>query len=104
MSGTIARMERLTQVVLGPHVSEKTSAVGEQSNQVVFKVRRDASKSEIRHAVETLFEVKVASVTVMRVPGKAKRHGLHHGHRSQWKKAYVRLAEGHAIEFLGGEG
>jgi large subunit ribosomal protein L23 len=103
MSGAVARIERLTQVLLGPHVSEKTSAAVERANQVVFKVRRDASKTEILQAVEKLFEVKVANVTVSRVPGKVKRHGMRSGQRSQWKKAYVRLAPGHAIEFLGGE-
>jgi large subunit ribosomal protein L23 len=103
MSGAVSRQERLLQVLLGPHVSEKSSAAVANGNQVVFKVRRDANKSEIRQAVEKLFEVKVANVTVMRVAGKAKRHGAQSGQRSQWKKAYVRLAPGNSIEFMGGE-
>ncbi|MDH3236697.1 MAG: 50S ribosomal protein L23 [Alphaproteobacteria bacterium] len=99
----IANQERLMQVLLGPHVSEKSTAAADQSNQVVFKVRGDATKREIRRAVELLFEVKVASVSTMRVQGKAKRFGTNRGRRSDWKKAYVRLAPGQDIEFMGAE-
>ena len=95
--------ERLMTVLLGPHVSEKSTTVGEQYNQIVFKVRRDANKSEIRDAVEMLFEVKVDSVQVVNVTGKSKRFGRTMGKRSDWKKAYVTLAEGSGIDFLGAE-
>lgn len=99
----MANQERLMQVLLGPHVSEKSTAAAESGGQVVFKVRPDASKAEIRRAVELLFEVKVAGVTVTRVPGKEKRFGMRKGRRSAWKKAYVRLAPGHDIDFVGAE-
>jgi large subunit ribosomal protein L23 len=99
----VARQERLMQVLLGPHVSEKTTAAADNHNQVVFKVRPDATKREIHEAVEILFEVKVAGVTVTRVPGKVKRFGGHRGRRSAWKKAYVRLQPGHEISLMGGE-
>jgi large subunit ribosomal protein L23 len=89
-------------VLLEPHVSEKATAAAE-GNQVVFKVRTDADKAEIRQAVELMFEVKVDDVQVVRVKGKAKRFGLTPGRRSDWKKAYVRLAPGQEIDFLGGE-
>ena len=96
--------ERLMTVIKGPHFSEKASIVAEDGNQVVFKVRADASKAEIRQAVELLFEVKVEGVSVVNVKGKQKRFGRTLGRRSDWKKAYVRLAEGSQIEFLGAEG
>ncbi len=95
--------ERLMTVLLGPHVSEKSTIVSEKNNQIVFKVRRDANKSEIRDAVEMLFEVKVDSVQVVNVAGKNKRFGRTMGKRSDWKKAYVTLAEGSDIDFLGAE-
>jgi len=101
MSG-IAHQERLMTVLLGPHVSEKSTNAGE-NNQVVFKVRRDATKREIRAAVEQLFEVKVLNVTVTNVKGKEKRFSQILGRRSDWKKAYVRLAPGSDIEFLNPE-
>ena len=95
--------ERLMQVILGPHVSEKSTAVAERNKQVVFRVRRDARKQEIRRAVELLFEVEVTAVTVASMPGKAKRFGTNQGQRSALKKAYVRLAPGHDIDFVGSE-
>ncbi len=95
--------ERLMTILLGPHVSEKTTRVAEKHNQVAFRVRTDADKAEIRKAVELLFEVKVENVTVVNVKGKAKRFGQTPGRRSDWKKAYVKLAEGHDIDFLNPE-
>lgn len=95
--------ERLMTVLLEPHVSEKATLASEQGNQVVFKVRRDATKAEIGKAVEMMFEVKVEAVQVAVTKGKAKRFGATLGRRSDWKKAYVRLAPGQTIDFLGGE-
>jgi large subunit ribosomal protein L23 len=106
MSGADAKrahQERLMQVLLGPHVSEKGTALAEGSHQVVFRVRTDANKADVRAAVELLFDVKVARVTVARMPAKAKRFGTSSGTRSGWKKAYVRLAPGHDINFVGTE-
>jgi large subunit ribosomal protein L23 len=100
MSGAM-RQERLMAVIVGPHVSEKSSAVADASNQVVFKVRPDATKKEIKDAVEMLFEVKVGNVTVTNVKGKIKKHGNSQGRRKAWKKAYVRLAPGSDINFMG---
>lgn len=97
-----AHQERLMTVIRGPHLSEK-SHIAAEHNQVVLKVRKDATKAEIRQAVELLFEVKVQNVTVLNVKGKAKRFGATRGQRSDWKKAYVRLAEGSQLDFLGGE-
>lgn len=94
--------ERLLQVLIGPHVSEKSARLADNNRQVVFKVRRDATKPEIRAAVEKIFSVKVEGVTVARMHGKLKRFGQSVGHRQDWKKAYVTLAVGHDIDFASG--
>lgn len=94
-----AHQERLMTVIRGPHLSEKSHLAAE-NNQIVLKVRPDASKKEIRQAVEFLFEVEVEAVTVLNVKGKSKRFGQTRGRRNDWKKAYVRLAEGSEIETL----
>ena len=99
----LADRERLMQVLLGPHVSEKATALAEGGNQVVFKVRTDATKADVRRAVELLFEVKVERVAVTRMPAKTKRFGQRAGTRGAWKKAYVRLAPGQDINFMGTE-
>jgi len=93
--------ERLMTVLQGPLLSEKSTMAAEQHNQVVFKVRTDATKAEIRQAVELLFEVKVEGVQVLNYRGKLKRFSQTRGRRNNWKKAYVRLAEGSQIDFLG---
>jgi large subunit ribosomal protein L23 len=95
--------ERLMTVLLAPHVSEKSATVAEKANQIVFRVRRDSTKPEIKAAVELMFEVKVDAVRVVNVAGKAKRFGGRPGRRSDFKKAYVSLAEGQTIDFAGVE-
>ncbi len=92
--------ERLLKILLAPHVSEKSNRVAERYNQVVFKVTLDATKPEIRDAVELLFKVKVKGVTVVNVKGKRKRFGATYGRRSDWKKAYVSLEAGNEIDFM----
>jgi large subunit ribosomal protein L23 len=103
MSGKQLNQERLMTVLVGPHVSEKSSIVAERHNQICFKVRRDSTKKEIAQAVEMMFEVQVEKVQVSNVRGKIKRFGQTLGKRADWKKAYVTLAEGHDIDFLGAE-
>ncbi len=93
--------ERLMTVIRGPHLSEKAHIAAEK-NQVVLKVRTDATKKEIQQAVELLFEVKVENVQVVNVKGKAKRFQQTQGRRPNWKKAYVKLADGTSIEELFG--
>lgn len=93
--------ERLLTVVRAPHISEKSTNVGEAHRQIVFKVSRTATKPEIKSAVEQLFNVKVSMVTVSNVKAKTKRFGQTTGKRKAWKKAYVSLAEGHDIDFAG---
>ncbi len=94
--------ERLMQVILRPHISEKTTNVGDKYRQVVFEVLDTASKIEIKAAVEKMFEVKVEAVQVANVRGKVKRFGRTPGKRQNWKKAYVTLREGDDIDFIGG--
>jgi large subunit ribosomal protein L23 len=96
--------QRLLNVVLAPHVSEKATLAAESNNTVVFKVLKDANKEEIKAAVEKLFEVEVNSVRTLNVKGKTKRHGQSFGKRKDWKKAYVVLKEGQDIDFAGSEG
>lgn len=91
--------ERIYQVLLGPVVSEKAAVVGEAGNQVVFKVCRDADKREIKAAVQKLFNVVVEDVRTANVKGKTKRTRYGIGRTSDWKKAYVRLAQGQEIDF-----
>lgn len=94
--------ERLLKVLLAPHISEKSTMTAEQNNTVVFKVVTDATKAEVKAAVEKLFEVQVTGVRTSVVKGKVKRSGARFGRRSDWKKAYVTLAEGAEIDFVGG--
>lgn len=94
---------RLMQVLVAPIISEKATRVGEKTNTVLFKVLRDASKPEIKAAVELLFNVKVQDVNVLNRKGKVKRFGKTVGRRDHVRKAYVTLAEGQEIQF-GGEG
>jgi len=91
--------ERVFQVLLGPHVSEKAAIVADASNQYVFKVAVDATKLEIRKSVEQLFKVKVDNVTTLRVKGKVKRNKYGFSTKPTWKKAYVRLEQGQDIDF-----
>jgi large subunit ribosomal protein L23 len=96
-----ANSERLTTILVAPHVSEKAARVGEKANQYVFRVRTDATKVEIKAAVELMFEVAVEGVQVVNVGGKTKRFGRFNGRRNDWKKAYVSLKDGQTIDFAG---
>ena len=95
--------ERIYKVLLGPHVSEKAALGAENGNQVVFKVATDASKPEIRRAVEKLFDVQVQAVRTVKVKGKVKRNRFGWVNKPNWKKAYVRLAPGQEIDLMAGE-
>ncbi|WP_395947209.1 50S ribosomal protein L23 [Caedibacter taeniospiralis] len=95
--------ERLLKVLLSPHVTNKAYEVAERSSYVVFKVATNATKKEIKNAVEMLFEVKVEDVKTVNVKGKVRRFGRVTGRTKDWKKAYVRLQAGHDINFIGAE-
>jgi large subunit ribosomal protein L23 len=91
--------ERIFQVLIGPHISEKAAIVADTSNQYVFKVAIDATKSEVKKSVEQLFKVKVVNVNTLKVKGKVKRNRNGFSTKSTWKKAYVRLEQGQDIDF-----
>ena len=95
--------ERIMKVLVAPIVSEKSTRLADENRQFAFKVVPDASKPEVRKAVELMFDVKVKGVQVANVQGKVKRFGQTTGRRVNWKKAYVTLAEGHDIDFMGKE-
>ncbi len=92
---------RLSQVLLAPIISEKATHLGEKRNQVLFKVLRDATKPEIKAAVELMFKVEVASVSTLVQKGKVKRFGRSTGRRDHVKKAYVSLKPGQELNFSG---
>ncbi len=87
-------MKNLYEVIRRPLLTEKSTLLKEAQRTLVFEVHRDATKPEIKKAVETLFDTKVSQVRVSNVPGKVKRQGRHAGRRPDWKKAFVVLAEG----------
>ena len=95
--------ERLMSILLSPHVSEKTTRLADSSNQVAFKILPNATKQEVKEAVELLFKVKVTGVQVLNVKGKKRRFAQTVGRRKDWKKAYVRLVAGQDIDFAGAE-
>ena len=91
--------ERVFQVLVGPHVSEKAAIVADANNQYVFRVAVDATKLEVEKAVEQLFKVDVTGVRTLKVKGKVKRNRFGYSRKPTWKKAYVRLAQGQDIDF-----
>lgn len=93
--------ERLMKILLEPRVTEKSAQLGDKYRQFVFKVVKDASKPEIKQAVELLFEVEVDSVQICNVKGKVKGYRQTVGRRADWKKAYVTLKPGFDIDFMG---
>jgi large subunit ribosomal protein L23 len=95
--------ERLIKILLAPQISEKATYVAEKNEQVIFRVATDATKPEIKAAVEKMFKVTVNSVQVTNVKGKVKRMGRLLGRRNDWKKAYVCLAAGQEINFEASE-
>lgn len=102
MSSTQFNQERLMQVLLAPQISEKATMLAEKNNQVVFIVTPDATKPEVKAAVELLFKVKVGGVQIANAKGKSKRFGRGMGRRSDVRKAYVQLEPGHEINFAEG--
>ncbi len=91
---------KLYEVIRAPRVSEKTARLQEVSNQYVFEVAKDATKADIKVAVEQIFDVKVESVNVLNVKGKSKAFKFRQGRRGDWRKAYVKLAEGQSIDVM----
>jgi large subunit ribosomal protein L23 len=103
MSAQQFNEERLLNILLAPQISEKATFVAEKNEQVIFRVVSDATKPEVKAAVEKLFNVTVDSVQISNVKGKQKRFGRSIGRRQDWKKAYVCLAAGQEINFAASE-
>ncbi len=103
MSAAKMNEERLYQVILAPVISEKATHIADRHNQVVFRVAPDATKPEVKAAVEMLFKVEVGEVKMANVKGKVKRFGRFFGRRANWKKAYVCLKPGQELNFVAGE-
>ncbi|MBI5007902.1 MAG: 50S ribosomal protein L23 [Nitrosomonadales bacterium] len=103
MSAQQFNEERLLNILLAPQISEKATFVAEKNEQVIFRVASDATKPEVKAAVEKLFNVTVDSVQISNVKGKQKRFGRSLGRRQDWKKAYVCLAAGQEINFAASE-
>jgi len=95
--------QRLAKIILSPRVSEKSALRADTENQHVFSVCKDATKLEVKKAVEKMFEVKVKGVTILNIKGKLKRVGRSYGKRKDWKKAYVSLQDGFDISYGEGE-
>ena len=91
--------EQLMSVLIAPHVTEKSSLAMQNHNQYTFRVRRDATKRDIRRAIELMFDVKVTGVQVVNEAGKRRRFGKTLGRTQDWKKAYVSLASGQTIDY-----
>jgi large subunit ribosomal protein L23 len=91
--------EQLMSVLIAPHVTEKTSLAMQNHNPYTFRVRRDATKTDVKKAVELMFDVKVAGVQVVNEPGKTRRFGKTIGSTQDWKKAYVSLSAGQTIDY-----
>jgi large subunit ribosomal protein L23 len=91
---------KLYEVIRAPRVSEKTARLQEVSNQYVFEVATDATKADIKVAIEKLFDVKVEAVNVLNVKGKGKTFKNRMGRRGDWRKAYVKLADGQSIDVM----
>jgi large subunit ribosomal protein L23 len=94
-----AGKERLMNLLLAPHVTEKTSIGMQEHNQYTFRVRREATRVEVKAAVEFMFNVKVEGVQVLNESGKTRRFANRTGRTQDWKKAYVRLASGQSIDY-----
>ena len=103
MNATPMKEERLLQVILAPVISEKATMLADKREQVIFRVATNATKPEIKAAVELLFKVEVEGVQVANVKGKNKRFGRFNGRRSDWKKAFVCLKPGQELNFAAGE-
>mgnify|MGYP001049337525 CR=1 FL=1 len=96
----MSTISNVYEVIRAPRVSEKTARLQEVSNQYVFEIAKDATKADVKAAVEQIFDVKVEAVNVVNVKGKNKSFKFRSGKRGDWRKAYVKLAEGQSIDVM----
>ena len=100
MNNAKPAFSNLYEVIRAPRVSEKTARLQEVSNQYVFEIAKDATKADVKAAVEQIFEVTVRAVNVVNVKGKNKAFKFRQGKRGDWRKAYVKLADGQSIDVM----
>ena len=101
MNDKIKSVDKSLQAILAPQITEKATMLADKLNQVAFKVTQDATKAQVKSAIESMFKVEVKSVNILNVNGKTKRAGSSYGKRKNWKKAYVNLKPGQEINFVG---
>ncbi len=101
MSELNIKNSKVLSSVLAPQITEKATFVADKFNQVAFKVKKDATKEEVKTAIELMFKVEVQAVNILNMQGKTKRRGNNFGKRADWKKAYVSLKPGQEINFVG---
>ncbi|MEK9771288.1 MAG: 50S ribosomal protein L23 [Nitrosomonadales bacterium] len=101
MSELNIKNSKVLSSVIAPQVTEKATFVADKYNQVAFKVKKDATKEEVKTAIELMFKVEVQAVNILNMQGKTKRRGNNFGKRADWKKAYVSLKPGQEINFVG---
>ena len=101
MSEITIKKSQTLNVIVAPQITEKATYVADKFNQVAFKVRKSATKDQVKEAVELMFKVEVAAVNLLNMKGKTKRRGNNFGKRADWKKAYVSLKPGQEINFVG---
>jgi len=101
MSELSIKNSQTLNAVLAPQITEKATFIADKYNQVAFKVRKNATKDQVKQAIELMFKVEVTAVNLLNMKGKTKRRGNNYGKRADWKKAYVSLKPGQEINFVG---
>lgn len=101
MSELSIKNSQTLNAILAPQITEKATFIADKYNQVAFKVRKNATKDQVKQAIELMFKVEVTAVNLLNMKGKIKRRGNNYGKRADWKKAYVSLKPGQEINFVG---
>ena len=101
MSELSIKNSQTLNAILAPQITEKATFIADKYNQVAFKVRKNATKDQVKQAIELMFKVEVTAVNLLNMKGKTKRRGTNYGKRADWKKAYVSLKPGQEINFVG---
>ena len=101
MKSILSNIDKSLQTILAPQITEKATMIADKNNQVAFKVKKSATKSDVKTAIETMFKVEVTSVNILNMSGKTKRSGRIIGKRNDWKKAYVCIKSGQEINLTG---
>jgi large subunit ribosomal protein L23 len=101
MKSVLSNIDKSLQTILAPQITEKATMIADKNNQVAFKVKKSATKADVKTAIETMFKVEVTAVNILNMSGKTKRSGRTIGKRNDWKKAYVCIKSGQEINLTG---